>query len=76
MLLCPQCGSGAVITESDWSGEWLSCIICGWEKPRDQVIIYEEKIIFVTRNPEEILSEKARTKGSRRRNPAHGGKRL
>ena len=77
MLLCPHCGSAAVVTETDSSGEWLNCITCGWGKPRDQVIIYGGKMIFVMRNPEEILSETSRTKErTRRRNPKYGKLRL
>lgn len=75
MLLCPRCRTESAMSEEDTFGKRYFCPICGWSKDGDQVIILGKKII-VTGNPEKILSETSRTKGSRRRNPQHGRMRL
>lgn len=80
-LFCPHCGSKAINIENDPSGRWYGCVVCGWSKPFDQVIVRGKTIItlenplliqLIHKNGENLQEALVNLEKTRQSNPRHG----
>jgi|GEM_PF-6696195 len=68
-IACPKHGENMTYKETDWSGTWYCCLLCGWQVPAEGIsqerIDDKDVVVTIEDKSGELVTIRRRKKGPR-----------